>query len=365
MKKIIVTARKENVDKIMPIIQDKIYNVDERQNIFKFEIYTWDQYLDDLLHQLYEAIDLRYKESLIEVYSPEFIVSPSLEREERKAKKQKEHVPVEKVLSSTRPLVHLRVSDLSLASIAGLIALMGLFLNNVAVIIGAMLLSPLLGPIYSFAIHTAIGKSSEAYRSLLNVLILLCCVIGLAYLVTLGISSFWELAPTPEIMSRFETHPIYMLMAILLGMASIMALSRGISEGMAGVSIAAALLPPAVVAGVSLHLFPSKSVNALLLTLENVIGLMAGGLLATLIMRIGPRQYYRQIQAKKFFVRIGATFMLLLVILLVLTFFVAETGKNKIPAAPEPRRRLPSVRQCRNSKHPSILSVYTIYPAAS
>ncbi len=57
---------------------------------------------------------------------------------------------------------------------------------------------------------------------------------------------------TPEILLRTEVSPVYELLAVLLGFASILSLSRGILESLAGVAVSASLLPPAVATGILL-----------------------------------------------------------------------------------------------------------------
>ena len=49
-----------------------------------------------------------------------------------------------------------------LTLLAGIVALFGLFLNNVAVIIGAMVISPLLEPIYAGTVFLAEEEMSES-----------------------------------------------------------------------------------------------------------------------------------------------------------------------------------------------------------
>jgi uncharacterized hydrophobic protein (TIGR00341 family) len=258
------------------------------------------------------------KETMIEVLTPDFVISSVLKRAEKKAEKEKEKTPVEKLIDSIRPQKSLDIGKIALTSIAGIIALTGLFLNNVAIIIGAMLLSPLLGPIYAFAINTALGRGKDAFKSIGNLSIMILIVIVISYLATLFIDPFIELQKTSEISSRIDTGLIYVIMAILLGFASIFALSKGISEVIAGVAIAAALLPPAVVVGIAFALYPQDAIDAIILTLENVLGLMAGSLSAVIILGIGPRKYYEKTVARKFIVRTT----LFIIILLVLLFAV-------------------------------------------
>ncbi len=318
MKKVIVTARKEDLKKIEPVLENILYVIEKEGPLIKINIYIPDEGLDDLINKFQEVLDFRLKETMIEVFTPDFVISSVLKRAEKKAEKEREKTPVEKLIDSIRPQRSLDIGKIALTSIAGIIALTGLFLNNVAIIIGAMLLSPLLGPIYAFAINTALGRGKDAFKSIGNLSIMILIVIVISYLATLFIDPFIELRKTSEIRSRIDTGLIYVIMAILLGFASIFALSKGISEVIAGVAIAAALLPPAVVVGIAFALYPQDAIDAIILTLENVLGLMAGSLSAVIILGIGPRKYYEKTVARKFIVRTT----LFIIILLVLLFAV-------------------------------------------
>ncbi len=318
MKKVIITARKEDLKKIEPVLENILYVMEKEGPLIKINIYIPDEGLDDLINKFQEVLDFRLKETMIEVFTPDFVISSVLKRAEKKAEKEREKTPVEKLIDSIRPQRSLDIGKIALTSIAGIIALTGLFLNNVAIIIGAMLLSPLLGPIYAFAINTALGRGKDAFKSIGNLSIMILIVIVISYLATLFIDPFIELRKTSEIRSRIDTGLIYVIMAILLGFASIFALSKGISEVIAGVAIAAALLPPAVVVGIAFALYPQDAIDAIILTLENVLGLMAGSLSAVIILGIGPRKYYEKTVARKFIVRTT----LFIIILLVLLFAV-------------------------------------------
>ena len=322
MKKIIVTARKDNFEKIEPILKDLYHFLNEEGDVVRITIYHPGEGLEDLIDKFHDALDFRYKDSIIEVFTPDFVISPVLKRTEKKVEKSKEKTPVEKLIDSTKPHLRLDVSKIALTTVAGIIALTGLFMNNVAIIIGAMLLSPLLGPIYSFAINTAVGRTSDALKSIGNLAILLLMVIIFSYLTTLFISIFVELSLTEEILARMDSSFIYILMAVLLGFASILALSKEISESIAGVAIAAALLPPAVVTGISFALYLPNTINPLILTLENVLGLMAGSLSAVLLLDIGPRKYYERAAARKFIARTSLVLVILLVLLFIFSLLL-------------------------------------------
>jgi len=322
MKKIIVTTGRDEVERICPLLENTQYFARDENDFVILTIFIPDEELDELISKLEGEINFRKKKNMLEVYTPDFVISSALKRAEKKVNTIKEKTPVEKLIDSTKPYTKLDVSKILLTSVAGIIALTGLFTNNVAIVIGAMLLSPLLGPIHAFAINTAVGNPKNALKSVLNLGVLISMVIVFSFITTYLINPYAELSITPEILSRMDASFIYILMALLLGFASILAISRGVIESIAGVAIAAALLPPAVVTGISLMIYPEKALNAITLTLENVLGLMSGGLFATIVLDIGPRKYYEKKVAKRFITRAVIILGTLITILFLVSFYM-------------------------------------------
>jgi len=209
-----------------------------------------------------------------------------------------------------------------LAVIAGLVALIGLFLNNIGIIIGAMLISPRLGPIYALAVYVAIGDIKTTLRCIEIVGLMVFMLVIIAAIATYALSFITDLTLTPEILSRTAPNAIFILMAVLLGLATMIALSKGIPEGIAGVGIAAALLPPAVVTGISVVLFPEGALKAVVLTLQNVVGLIAGSIIGVMFLHIGPRSLFAQVQSRQVITRVAWFLAILIGFLVVISFLV-------------------------------------------
>ncbi len=132
-----------------------------------------------------------------------------------------------------------------------LIASIGLNISSPAVVIGAMLISPLMGPILGVGLSLAINDLETLKRSLIN----LGVMVGLSLLT----SFFFFLIPifsaeTPEILARTAPDVRDVFIAIAGGLALIIALSRRNSQTntIAGVAIATALMPPLCTAGYGL-----------------------------------------------------------------------------------------------------------------
>jgi uncharacterized hydrophobic protein (TIGR00341 family) len=176
-----------------------------------------------------------------------------------------------------------------LTVLAGLVALGGLFLNSIAVIIGAMVISPLLEPIYAATVFLANGSVRKFFQHMKVLGVLVVVLIIVSALVTACLAVFTTLPVTPEILSRLEYQEVSAILAILLGITAIFAHKRGFVTAVIGVGISVALVPPVVVTGITIVLLPARIFDALALTLNNIFGLLAGMLIAILVLGIGPR----------------------------------------------------------------------------
>ncbi len=132
-----------------------------------------------------------------------------------------------------------------------LIASIGLNVSSPAVVIGAMLISPLMGPILGVGLSIGINDIDTLKKSFIN----LGVMIGLSLVTSFiffSIPIFQDL--TPEIKARVAPDARDVFIAIAGGLALIIALSRRSKQTntIAGVAIATALMPPLCVAGYGL-----------------------------------------------------------------------------------------------------------------
>lgn len=130
------------------------------------------------------------------------------------------------------------------------IASIGLNVNSIAVVIGAMLISPLMGPIRGIGLSIGIANFKLLVYSLVN--------FGVATVVSILVSFlYFKLMPfkdaTPEILARTEPLILDVLIAFFGGLAGIIAASRNHNSTVVpGVAIATALMPPLCVTGYGL-----------------------------------------------------------------------------------------------------------------
>ncbi|MDV3892910.1 DUF389 domain-containing protein [Elizabethkingia anophelis] len=159
----------------------------------------------------------------------------------------------QKVLENVTANISFRGSNLWILACAIIIASVGLNVNSTAVIIGAMLISPLMGPILGAGFALGTYNFLLLRKSIKNLLI--------ATIVSLLVSAFYfYISPFKDVQSELlaRTSPnIYdVLIAFFGGLVGVIAITR-VEKGnpIPGVAIATALMPPLCTAGYGLATF--------------------------------------------------------------------------------------------------------------
>ncbi len=167
-----------------------------------------------------------------------------------------------------------------LAMSAG-IAVLGLLLSSPAVVIGAMLIAPLMGPIIGAGFALAIGDYGWLRGSVRALAWGTLLAVGLCALIVF-VSPLQTI--TPEIEARTRPNLFDLGVAIFSAMAGGYSMIRGREGTIVGVAIATALMPPLAVVGFGLATLNwTVFSGALLLYITN---LMTIALVATLMARL-------------------------------------------------------------------------------
>lgn len=154
------------------------------------------------------------------------------------------------VLSNVRQNISFTGSNLWILICAIIVASVGLNVNSTAVIIGAMLISPLMGPIIGAGFSLGVFDFDLLKKSLLNLLI--ATITGLVVsTIYFYLSPFKE--TQSELLSRTSPNIYDVLIAFFGGLVGVIAITR-VEKGnpIPGVAIATALMPPLCTAGYSL-----------------------------------------------------------------------------------------------------------------
>ncbi len=138
----------------------------------------------------------------------------------------------------------------ALVATSTLIACLGLIANSTAVIIGAMVVAPLMTPIFGISLSLVRGEGRMLGRALRAEIIGVVLAVGLAALFG---SLPMALEVTPEMLARTAPNLLDLLVAVLAGFAGSYAMiNERLSPALPGVAIATAIVPPLANAGLCL-----------------------------------------------------------------------------------------------------------------
>jgi len=137
---------------------------------------------------------------------------------------------------------------------SAVIATLGLISNSTAVVIGAMIVAPLMDPILSLAFGLSIADNRLVKRSAITVIIGIATVVCTAWLLAL---TFDASEVNREMTARTAPNLIDLVIAVAAAIAGAFTITRDkLSNSIAGVAIAVALVPPLCVTGIGLSLGP-------------------------------------------------------------------------------------------------------------
>lgn len=204
-------------------------------------------------------------------------------------------------------------------ALAAIIAGYGLLTNSSAVVIGAMLVAMMLGPISGIAL-SLIDNRWILFRTALTTLslgILMIYAIG----IILGLINI-DVPITHEILSRTQPTIMDLMIALAGGAAGAFAsVSPRLSVAVVGVAVATALVPPLVASGILFaHMEWRNAANAFILAATNIIAIQVS---SSLVLWVAGFRRGSDIEVKSNVVEFIKRNAISLVFLLVLTFYLS------------------------------------------
>lgn len=169
------------------------------------------------------------------------------------------------------------------------VAALGMVQNNVAVVVGAMVIAPLLGPNLAFSVGVALGDRSLILRALKTNIV----GIGIALALSVSIGLVWTIDLTAgKLISRSDVNFAGMAIALASGAAAALSLVTGVSSALVGVMVAVALLPPTAAIGLFLGAGElDLALGALLLLAVNVVSVNLAAQTVLFWRGIRPRTF--------------------------------------------------------------------------
>ncbi|MBS1263899.1 MAG: hypothetical protein MAG715_01094 [Methanonatronarchaeales archaeon] len=275
----------------------------------------------------------------ISISSTEALISERAEEAERKAKSEgeRERVAREELMSDARSMSSISTNFLALTAVSSVIATAGIIADSTAVVIGAMVIAPLIGPAIASSIGTVLGDPDTFSRGILAEAAGLLVAVASSAVSALLIYTF-IVAPPVDLMSLGQVaeraFPTLLNVAVALGagVAGALSLTTGVSAALVGVMIAVALIPPASTVGVGLALGDNRvTLGAAVLLLVNVFSIHLAGTLTFRYQGYAPSGFFERIRSKKVIVwRAGLMFAILFLLSTALAFVTYDSYDNAV-----------------------------------
>jgi uncharacterized hydrophobic protein (TIGR00341 family) len=178
-----------------------------------------------------------------------------------------------------------------------IVAAIGLLEDNVAVVIGAMVIAPLLGPNIALAFATSLGDTRliwKAFKTNFSGL-------SIALFLSIFVGFIWPLNfESRELMMRTDVDIDGVVLALASGAAAVLSLTSSWINSLVGVMVAVALLPPTAALGLMLgsgHY--QEAIGAALLLAVNVVCVNLSAKLSFLAKGIRPRTWLEKEKARQ------------------------------------------------------------------
>ena len=167
---------------------------------------------------------------------------PRLQENNNEQKKIDQKTTREELYENVTKGVDLNLNFILMVILSTIVVTIGLSEDNIAVVVGAMVIAPLLGPNIALSFAASIGNRNLIFKSLNSIVIGILISISFGYL----ISSISDLNyQSKEILSRTNIGIGDIVLALASGAAAALSMTTGISAALVGVMVSVALLPPA------------------------------------------------------------------------------------------------------------------------
>lgn len=188
-----------------------------------------------------------------------------------------------------------------MTGLSAIVCAFGLLMDDLAVVIGGMVIAPLLSPLVAVSLATTLADGELALSGLttgtggLAIAFVLSAALGMAVPVDPEI---------PALATRSTITLGHVGLALAAGIAGTLAFTAGTAEAVIGVMVAVALVPPLVATGLlwgAGHTGPAG--GALLLTLTNFICVNLAGVATFLVQGVRPGRWWEAERARRSSVR--------------------------------------------------------------
>ncbi len=245
--------------------------------------------MDILIDNLSSKFDFENDEerSLI-IFTPDTVIP----RNKDKMKQASYQATRESLITFAQNNSRINTEYLMLVVASAVITSLGLILDNIAVIVGGMVIAPVLGPILAITIGIVLGKPKLIKQGISAE------IIGIVFAILVGF--MWGVfIPNVELSNslRIRMYPTLadLFIAIAAGAAAAYSLMKGqLRAGLVGVMVAASLLPVMCTIGIGISFANQEMIlGAFLLLGGNYLGLLLANIIVFYIKGLKPQNWYQ------------------------------------------------------------------------
>jgi len=257
------------------------------------------------------------------VLSVEASVPRPEERQPKDGKTSRfQRVSREELYSSISDMTRLNSTYIVTMVLSVVVATVGILLDNIIVILAAIVLTPLLGPNLALSLGTTLADGKLSVTSLkalaIGIIIALAISIAIGYFVEVN-------TLVEQISTRLNLSFSDIILALASGSAGAILVTRRASATLVGVAMAAALLPPLVTFGLLVGSGNAAiSTNTLLTFTINVICINLAGVLTFVAQDIRPLSWWEESKAKRSTIIAVSIWIVLLLVLIALVILAQE-----------------------------------------
>lgn len=205
--------------------------------------------------------------------------------------------------------------------LSAIVATVGIIKDSEAVVIGAMVIAPMIGPVIAIAFASILGDYKRLGKSVLTslygVLIVLIISIAFGYFTDVGMEN-------DQYLDRTRVTLIDIPLGVASGAAGALAFLNRLSGNLVGVMVAVALLPPSVAMGMSIgDGAMSSAYGAFLLVTVNIMSILLAAVTIFSISGIRPVRW-EEVQRANVSRPLSIVFVIIIVLILALVILVGQ-----------------------------------------
>lgn len=247
--------------------------------------------IDEITEQLKGIKDFEQGELTIRLLDQEALIEKG-----QKTRGSSTKLSQEEVYSKAQESALLNRPQWMLMGLSAAIASYGLMLDNIIVVIGAMMLAPVLSPLVSSSIALTIGDRTMLKQSLTT-------AVSGAFM-AIAVSGLAVIPFQPELNSTLflitSAGLPNLLLSLFVGAAAALAFVTGYRDQIAGVAVAVALVPPLAATGIGLRIDDLIFTwNAFSIAAVNFLAVLVSGSLALKLLGFAPTTYYKKKTAEQ------------------------------------------------------------------